>query len=59
MRARPKLTGVRLGLTYGACLALLGLTIAALSAEPPYPSPLRGGRLGDFAGRGGGSLAPK
>ena len=34
MRGRHRMTGIRLGLTYGACLALLGLTIAAVSAQP-------------------------
>lgn len=38
MRVRPRMAGVRLGLTYGACLALLGLTIAAVNAGP-LPTP--------------------
>lgn len=37
MDARARIAGVRLGLTYGAGLIVLGLTIAALTSEDVLP----------------------
>ncbi|MBC7636031.1 MAG: hypothetical protein H7251_10560 [Acetobacteraceae bacterium] len=39
MSVRARLAGVRLGLTYGAGLVVLGLTIAALSSTSVTPRP--------------------